>query len=367
MPKSKTIIFVGGYSEDIRLGTGQLVRGQSGGIDAYELDEQNGTLSHVASVIERNPSYLALSADGKYLYATNELKEYQGQASSAVAAYVWENDELRFLNRLPTWGTDAAHLIADAKNKYLYVTNFMSGSICVFPIQDDGSLASPSCFLQHRGSSVNEKRQAGPHAHATEFNQDQSLALVSDLGCDKIFIYKTDENGYLAYAEPAFLTVRPGSGPRHCVFHPNYRYLCSVNEMTSSIDVYDWNGGTPLGEPVQSISALPEGFTGHSSCAAIKFDPAGRFLYVSNRGHDSIAVYAFDNIQGKLSLTGHFSSGGEIPRDFDITPDGKFLVCSNQQSGNLVVFRIDAQTGALSQMSAVDGVGTPTCVVAFTY
>jgi len=367
MAANRTIVFIGGYSEDIRLGTGQLVQGKSVGIDAYELNEESGTLVHLTSVAERNPSYLVLSSDGKYLYATNELKEYQGQASSAAAAYAWENDELRLLNRYPTWGTDAAHLIVDAQDKFLYVTNFMSGSTCVFPINEDGSLSTPSCFLQHKGSSVNEKRQAGPHAHATEFNKDQSLALVSDLGCDKIFIYKTNEMGYLSYAEPASINMKPGSGPRHCVFHPEYRYLCSINEMTSSIDVFDWNDGNPVQEPVQHISTLPEDFTEHSSCAAIKFDPAGKFLYASNRGHNSIAVYAFDAEAGQLTLTGHFSSGGEIPRDFDITPDGKFLICSNQASGNLVVFSIDAETGALTELSRIEGVGTPTCVAAFTY
>ena len=367
MPDKKTIVFVGGYSEDIRLGTGQLVSGKSEGISAYKLDESTGSLRFLTSIPERNPSYLALTSDGKYLYATNELKEYQGQASSAAAAYAWDGSSLHFLNRYPTWGTDAAHLIV-AQDHFLYVTNFMSGSICVFPINEDGSLATPSCFLQHKGSSINEKRQAGPHAHSTEFNKDHSLALVSDLGCDKIFLYKTDfKTGYLSPTEPKAINIKPGSGPRHCVFHPEYRYLCSINEMTSTIDVFTWNDGKPLQEPVQSISTLPEGFAGHSSCAAIKFNPKGTYLYASNRGHNSIVVYAFDKESGKLTLTGHYSSGGEIPRDFDITPDGKFLIASNQQSGNLVVFRIDQETGALIKLSEVENVGTPTCVVAFTY
>ena len=356
-------IFVGTYTQPIRFGTGQILDGKGSGIYRLRFNADSGELTDDGLVAEApNPSYLAINPSGEYLYAVNELKEYKGMACGSVSSYriVPETMDIVYLNTQPTGGTDPCHVEVNNGNTHVFVSNFMSGSICVFPINRDGSLGEASCFIQHEGSSINKLRQSSPHAHSLIFDSDNKRAFVPDLGIDKLMIYKTDfENGKLVPGEIPCHKVRPGSGPRHCEFYGNYCYL--INEISCSISVLRYEPEIGAFEEIQEITTIYGSFEGENISADIHITPDGRFLYGSNRGQNSIVAYSIDKQTGRLSFVDSIYCGGETPRNFAVDPTGRFVLVCNQDTDIIAVFAIDSATGRLSFLSD-HKVPTPVCV-----
>jgi 6-phosphogluconolactonase len=272
---------------------------------------------------------------------------------------------LRFLNCKPTYGTDPCHLTVDQTGRHVLVANFMSGSVCVLPVREDGSLGDATDVIQHQGSSVDPVRQSGPHAHAVTLDESGRYAFVPDLGMDRVMVYKLDANhGKLIPHDEPWVEVAPGAGPRQLVMHPRGGYAYLINELDSTMTAfrYDRDQGT-LWE-MQTLSTLPEGFDGTSTCAEVQISPSGKFLYGSNRGHDSIVIYAVDRAGGMLTCVGHESTQGKTPRNFVVDPTGGFLLAANQDTGNLVVFKLDPASGELAATGHSVEVPTPVCVKA---
>ncbi|GHS96189.1 3-carboxymuconate cyclase [Synergistales bacterium] len=359
-------VYIGSYTQPILFGNGNVLNGKGEGIYIYKMNTDTGELSHVSTTRNvPNPSYLVLSPDGKFLYCVNELKEYEGRLSGAASAFaVYPGGELRFLNRLATEGADPCHVningCVSGKSTHVTVTNFTSGSVCVFPITLDGFLGEPSRFFQHEGKSVNPTRQKGPHAHSLIFDKDEKYAFVPDLGIDKIVLYKTEFEGRgLAISESSFDSA-PGSGPRHCVFHPSGRHCYAINELDISVSVMDYDGAGGLVHR-QTISLVPDGTDKSGSIGAdIHISALGTAVYASVRGLDTLYILNVEPT-GLLSLQGTVPSGGKTPRNFALTPDGKYLIAANQDTDNLVVFKIEASTGDLKKLLEVQ-VPTPVCV-----
>jgi len=370
MDKANILVFVGTFSEDLTLGTGEVLHGKGEGIYILRMNPITGELKLINKAIaEPNPTYIILDRTKKYLYSTNELEEYKGLKSGAVSAFTINPDsgKLSLLNRCATIGTDPTHLIVNDENTHLLVANYMSGSVCLFPIASNGSLGTVSCFLQHNGKSINSVRQTGPHAHAIELDKNNKRAFVPDLGCDKIFIYNTDfNNGHLSVSNPAYIETKAGEGPRHCVFHPSGKYFYVINEMSSSIYSYLYDESKGNLKLFQIISTLPNGFAGNSTGAAIKILPGGNFLYASNRGDDSVATYKISNNSGELALVSIQSIGGANPRDFDFDPKGNYLLVANQDSDEIVVFKVNRETGIINEASRLHDIFTPTCVKVYS-
>lgn len=361
-------VFIGTYTESIRFGTGQVLNGKGKGIYCYELDTDSGAMRLICEntgIV--NPSYLTLSNDGSRLYAVNELKEFGGQASGAVSSFSVDprTNQLTFLNQRATGGTDPCHVVLNNAGTHAFVSNFMSGSVCVYPIAEDGSLKERSQFIQHEGSSVNPKRQTGPHAHSLIFDASNHFAFVPDLGMDKVMIYRTDFNqGILVAGESPYFATQPGSGPRHCVFSLDGRYAYLINELASSISALSYDNHAGSFTPLQTISTVMVETREENTCADVQIHPSGKFLYGSNRGHNSIVIYAVDPASGLLSYVDTQPCGGEIPRNFAIDPTGTWLLAANQDTDNIAVFRIDSANGILTQVSDVK-VPTPVCVKFF--
>ena len=362
------LVYVGTYSEPILFGTGQVVQGQGKGIYAFRLDAARGALEP-AGITEgvRNASYLAFDPARRFLYCVNEFKEYEGMASGAVSAYRIdpERGALAYLNTVASHGTDPCHLMVDRSGRCVLVANFASGSVCVLPIAADGSLKEASCVIQHKGGSrVDPRRQQGPHAHAVEIDAANRYVFVPDLGCDSVMIYALDADRGVLIPNPNQPSVKtvPGAGPRQLAHHPNGRFAYLINELNSTMTAYAYDKGPGRLSELQTLSTLPEGFSGDSSCAEVQVAPSGRFLYGSNRGHDSIVIYALDPEHGTMTLVGHESTRGHIPRNFTLSPKGDFIAAANQDSDNVVMFRVDADTGALAPTGSVAAAGTPICV-----
>jgi 6-phosphogluconolactonase len=262
-----------------------------------------------------------------------------------------------------TRGGGPCHLEVDRSGKWLFVANYGGGSIAAFPVQADGKLGEASAFFQHEGKSVNAARQSGPHAHATVVSPDNKFVLAADLGLDKVFAYRLDATAGLVAGDPPFSAIKPGSGPRHLAFRPDGKFAYVLNEMLSSVGAYSYDAARGTLAEVQTLSTLPEGFSGDNSGAEIATHPTGKFLYTSNRGHDSIAIFRIDAANGTLTPAGHVSTQGKTPRGFGIDPSGAFLVAGNQNSGTVVIFRIDQQTGGLTPTGTTLQVGSPVNVV----
>jgi 6-phosphogluconolactonase len=353
------LVFVGTYTEPIRFGTGKILEGKGKGIYAFRCDPSSGAmeLCNLAEGVQ-NPSYLALDPARRFLYAVNELKEFEGAPTGAISAFAvdTESGALTFLNIKPTHGTDPCHLTFHTTGRYVLVANFTSGSVCVLPIREDGSLGDATDVVQH-------PRQSGPHAHAVTFADAGRYAFIPDLGLDRVMVYRFDASrGKLEPNDKPWVETAAGAGPRQLVMHPGGGYAYLINELDSTMTAfrYDSDGGT-LRE-FQTLSTLSEGFEGASTCAEVQISPSGRFLYGSNRGHDSIAIYAIDQTDGTLACTGHESTQGKNPRNFTVGPDGEFLLAANQDSDSMVVFRRDRGSGDLVATGHRVEVPSPVCV-----
>ncbi len=364
--KHEQFIYVGTYTEPIRFGTGKILEGKGEGIYRYRFDPATGALE-AAGVTKgiTNPSYLAFDPTRRFLYAVNELKTWQEKPTGTVSAFAIDatSGGLAFLNLQMTHGTDPCHVDVASDGRHVFVANFMSGSVCVLPVAEDGSLAPASDFIQHLGSSIDPNRQKGPHAHSVIFDPAERYAFVPDLGLDKLAAYVFDgRRGKFERHERAWFKALPGAGPRHLAFRPCGRYAYLINELDSTLTALAYDALHGSFCELQTVPTLPAGFTGQSTCADVHVSPDGRFVYASNRGHDSIVAYGIDAASGHLSFVGHCPSGGATPRNFAIDPSGSFVLAANQDSDTIVSLRIDRESGALLPTGQVTQVPTPVCV-----
>ncbi len=345
----------------VYIGTYTGARGPSKGIYRSLLDLDTGQLSAPVLVAETtNPSFLEIHPKGTCLYAVSEV----GKAGAVSAFQIdGESGALRFLNQRPSGGAGPCHVSIDPAGRNLLVANYSGGSAAVIPIKEDGRLGEPTGFVQHRGSSINPKRQNGPHAHSINVSQDNRFAFVADLGLDKIMVYRLDiDKGTILPHDPSFVGLKPGAGPRHFVFHPSERFAYVINELSSTVTGFSYESATGILTEFQTITTLPKGFSGASSCAEVRVHPRGEFLYGSNRGHDSIVVYRIDPANGRLSLVEHETTGIKTPRNFNIDPTGTFCIVANQGANSVIVFRIDQATGSLNPTGHEISVGKPVCI-----
>jgi 6-phosphogluconolactonase len=353
--KQKYLLYVGTYTEK-----------QSKGIYAYGYNAASGALTEMGLVAETvNPSFLTVDGQSKYLYAVNEIQKYKDQSSGGVSAFSVDSStgKLSLLNEVPSGGADPCYVSIDKTGKYVLVANYTGGSVAVFPIQPDGTLGAASAFVQHKGSGPNRERQEAAHAHWIETSPDNRFAIASDLGMDELLVYRFNAgNGSLIPNDPPFAKTEPGAGPRHVAFSRDGRFVYSVNELQSSVSAFSYNAAAGTLSPLQTVSTLPKDFSGENDGAEIAIHPNGRFLFASNRGHDSIAVFAIDKSKGTLRLIDNFSVKGRTPRNFVIDPTGSRLLVANQNSGNIVEFRIDQKTGRLTATGEELKVDSPVCL-----
>lgn len=353
-------------NQDYYVYVGTYTSGESEGIYVYRMDSDTGALEYSSKVTGvENPSFLDIHPSGRYLYSVNEIGEYEGKASGAVTAfYIHQSTgEISFLNQRATGGGAPCHVSVDATGKYLLVANYGGGSAAALPIGKDGRLGEASDFVQHKGSSVNEGRQTAPHAHSIVIDANNGYALVPDLGLDKILIYQLDlENGGLIPNSQPWVRVHPGAGPRHLDFHPNREYAYVINELDSTFTAFRYDDRSGTLTEIQTISTLPEDFDGRSHCADVHVHPSGKFLYGSNRGHDSIVICSIDSETGMLDYMSCESTQGQTPRNFCLNPAGTFLLAANQQTNSIVTFTVNPDTGELTETGHVVEVPTPVCL-----
>ena len=341
---------------------------KSKGIYVSRFDSNTGKLSEPELAVEtKNPSFLALNPTGEFLYAAGEISDTPDKRG-AVSAFKRDtkNGKLVLLNQQASGGSGPCHVSVDASGKCLLVANYGSGSIASLPIQTGGKLCEAAMTIQHTGSSVNPTHQAGPHAHFIVPSPDNRFALTCDLGLDKVLVYPLDAAAAkLATNNPSFGTVAPGAGPRHLAFSTDGKFVYVINEMKLTITVFTYDAKTAAMTEVQTLSTLPVDYaaTEKDSCAEIAVRPSGKFLYGSNRGHDSIAGFTVDAKTGKLTLVQNESTQGKTPRHFAIDPSGRWLLAENQNSDSVVVFAIDAVTGKLKPTGQTITVGLPVCAV----
>jgi 6-phosphogluconolactonase len=355
--KGKYLFYVGTYTQD---------GSTSKGIYAYRYDASTQEVTSLGLAAETtNPSWVALHPNGRFLYAVNEVQNYNGPNSGGVSAFSVDHatGKLTFLNEVASRGADPCYITVDQSGKYVLVANYTGGSIAAFPISADGKLGNASAFIQHTGHGLNPKRQEAPHAHSIGLSPDERFAFVDDLGLDELLVYKFDKSrGSLKPNNPPFAKLDAGAGPRHFALHPSGKFAYVVSEMASTVTAFSVDLKAGVLHRSQSISTLPDDFKGENDDAEVEVHPSGKFLYASNRGHDSITVYAIDPAKGTLTVVEHASTQGKTPRNFAIDPTGTLLFAENQQSNNIVIFHIDEKTGKLTPTGKVLEVGQPVCV-----
>ena len=346
------------------------VDGKAEGIYTYHLDPRSGELSYAATVAGPgtiNPSFLTLGPDKRCLYAVNELYASEGP-NGTVSAFAIDpvTKHLRYLNQQSTHGLAPCYASIEPQGRYCLVANYETGSLCVLPIRKDGSLGEATDTMQFSGSGPNPERQAGPHAHMVVPGPDASSMLAVDLGTDRLMAFHLDmERGTLSPAATPWAQLPPGAGPRHLAFHPHRPLAYVINELQSTITVCCYDGQQGEFAPFQTVSTLPDGFTGENLGAEILVAPSGRFVYASNRGHDSMAIFAVGPATGQLSLVGHESTHGRGPRTFTIDPTSTLLLVANQDTDTVVTFWINQEAGTLRPTGRVAEVPTPVCLQLF--
>ncbi len=339
--------------------------GDKAGIHAFRFDSKTGGLQPLHRTTDiQNPFFLAVSPDQRFLYAINAEK-FGGADDEFVTAYALEGStgQLKRLNQQSARGTASCYLDVDATGRTVLVANYASGSVASLPVKEDGSLGEASSFIQHSGSSIDPQRQKGPNAHSIVISPDNRFALAADLGIDKILIYQLDaaKATLTPYESQPFVKMQPGSGPRHITFHPNGRHVYVINELANTVTCFDYIAASGMLTERQTISTLPTGFTGKSYTADLKITPDGKFLYGTNRGHDSIASYRIGE-DGSLTLLSIDPSLGKGPQNILITPDGQWLLCANMPGNSVVVFRIDATYGKIAATGTPIEMPMPSCI-----
>jgi 6-phosphogluconolactonase len=351
---SKYLVYVGAYTD----------KGAKG-IYVYRYDPASGQLSDSQLAAETvNPSFVTIDDKNRRLYAVNEVQKYQNESSGGVSAFsIQPGGQLHFLNEVASGGADPCYISIDKAGKYVLVANYTGGSVSVFPIQQDGSLGAATAFIQHKGSGPNRERQEAAHAHWIETSPDNHFAISADLGMDELLVYRFDAaTGKLSPNDPSFAKAEPGAGPRHLAFAAHGKFAYVINELQSTVSVFSYDAANGVLNPLQTISALPKGFSGENTAAEIAIHPNGRFLFASNRGHDSIAVFSIDKVKGTLRLIDNFSVKGRTPRSFVVDPTGSRMLVANQDTGNIVVFRINRSTGRLTATGQEVKVPAPVCL-----
>lgn len=339
--------------------------GDSEGIYAYRLSDAGELHPLGLSAETVNPSFLAVAPTRQYLYAVNEVGSFEGTPGGALSAFAIdpESGSLSYINHQSTHGGAPCYVAVDNASRWALVANYSGGNVASFPIQEDGSLGQAACVVQHEGSSVNPQRQQAPHAHAIVLSPDGRFAFAPDLGIDKVMIYRLDsDTGQLTPNSQPYMETAPGAGPRHFAFHPSERFAYVINELNSTITAYAYDKNQGTLEETQTLSTLPEDFEGNNSCADIRISPDGRFLYGSNRGRNSIAMYRIDADHGRLLWIGDESTRGETPRNFNISPCGEWLLAANQNSNSIVVFKRNLEHGTLAPVKEIEAFA-PVCVL----
>lgn len=345
---------------------GTYTTGKSEGIYVYRLDLASGELkrqSVTGGIV--NPSFVAIDPRRKYLYAVAETSEYNGKKSGAVCAYAIDQKtgNLKALNQQPSMGTGPCYVAPDRSGRFVLTANYGSGSVTVLPVRKDGSLGPPTDTIQHTGSSINKDRQAGPHAHCVLSDASGRFVLAADLGLDKVMIYRFDaRKGKLTPHTPPFAALKPGAGPRHIAFHPDGQFAYVINELDSTLVAFTYDKTNGTLTELQVSPTLPDGFKGTNYCADVHVHPSGQFVYASNRGHDSIAVFGIDRKTGRLIFIEHASTQGNWPRNFAIDPTGTFLLAANQKSDSVITYRIDQPSGRLTPTGRMTEIPAPVCL-----
>lgn len=339
----------------------------SKGIYRMRLDARTGALSAPELAGEtKNPSFLAIDTENRYLFAVGEVNEVNGIKQGGVTAFAIDraSGKLTLLNQKPSGGQGPCFVAVDQACRYVLVANYGSGAVETLPVSADGHLGDAVSVIQHVGKSVDPARQAGPHAHSINLDPANRFAFACDLGLDKILIYRFDAvAGTLVANDPPAATVAPGAGPRHFAFHPDGKHAFVINEMGMTITSFRYNAEKGALTEIQTIPTLPSGASAAgASTAEVQVHPSGKFVYGSNRGHNSIAGYSFDAATEKLTLIGHTPSGGKTPRNFRMDPTGTFLLAAHQDSNSIVVFRIDPTTGVLTQVGEPVAAPSPVCL-----
>ena len=344
---------------------GTYTRGESKGIYVSRFDPASGRLGPIELAAETpSPSFLAIHPNKRFLFAVSELYAASGPKGGAVSAFQIDraSGKLTLLNTVSSKGGGPCHLAIDKTGKFVAVANYGTGSAAVLPIAADGRLGEASGFQQHSGSSVDPKRQKGPHAHSVNFSPDNRFLMVADLGLDQGVDYRfVAAKGTIEPNDPPYATVKPGGGPRHFTFHPNGRFAYAINEMGNTVTAFAYDAKRGALKELQMITTLPKDFTGTNHTAEVLAHPSGKFLYGSNRGHNSIAVFSIGG-KGTLTSVGQTSTQGEVPRNFNLDPAGGWLLAANQNTDNVVVFRIDQKTGRLEPHGQSARVVAPVCI-----
>lgn len=336
---------------------------QSKGIYVCRFNEDTGHITSLGLAAQTvNPYSLVASPRGSYLYAANIIRNFRGEDSGAVSAFAInrQTGRLTLLDQVSSHGANPAYISLDKTGRFVLVANYTGGSVAVLPVGEDGRLGKITGFVQHTGSSVNPKRQEGPHPHSIRVSPDNRFALAADLGLDKLLVYRLNSaTGSLSPAKSPYATVRPGSGPRHFVFSPSGRLLYVISEMGSTITVFSYRAASATLHDIQVVSTLPKGFAGENTGAEVQVAPSGRFLYASNRGDDTIAVFAINVGKGTLTSIEYVPTEGKTPGMFAIDPSGSYLFVANGNSDNVVVFRIHQKTGRLTPSGQVLNLSPP--------
>jgi len=352
-----------GSDADSFLFVGTYTRQDSKGIYVYREARADSKLTPLGVAAETvNPSFLAIDPTHRFLYAVNEIADYKGEATGAVSAFSIDvkTGKLTLLNQVASRGTDPCYLAFDKTGRYALVANYTGGSVAVFHVQADGRIGQASAFIQHAGSSVNPERQQGPHAHWIETTPDNRFAIAVDLGVDELRVYRFDaDNGSLAPNNPPYAKLDPGAGPRHLAFSPDGKFAYVVNELQSSITAFSYDSSHGALEKLATVATVPKGFSGNNDAAEIHVHPNGKFLFASNRGNDSIAVFSIHRKTGALTLVDHFPTQGKNPLNFEIEPSGKLLLVANQDGNSIVEFKIDSRSGRLTPTGRTLSVPSP--------
>jgi len=356
-PAGTCLVYVGTY-------TGE----KSQGIYAYRLDLASGKCAPLGLAAEvKSPSFVAVHPNRKFLYAVSEISDGANKPSGGVSAFSIDaaTGKLTLLNQQSSQGAGPCHLIVDKSGQTVLVANYGGGSVAALPIGSDGRLSPAASFVQHEGSSVDASRQKEPHAHSINVDPTNRFAMAADLGLDKVLIYRLDPaTSKLSANDPPAARVPAGSGPRHFAFHPSGKFAYVINEILCTVTAFAYDGERGQLTERQTISTLPAGekLRPEYSTAEVQVHPSGKFVYGSNRGHDSITVFAVDDAQGTLRYVDNTPTGGKTPRGFGIDPTGQFLLAGNQDSHTIAVFRIDPRSGRLIATGETLEVGSPVCV-----
>jgi 6-phosphogluconolactonase len=338
------------------------------GIYAYRFDAATGEATPIGLVAETvNPSFLAIDPTQRFLYAANEISDYRGQKeggkrTGAISAFAIDrkSGKLTLLNQVSSYGAGPCYVSLDQAGKYVLAANYYGGNVAVFPVRKDGRLDEASAVIEHTGPAVDP---SGPQPHQIDLSRDNRFAIASYLGLDRLLAYRFDPvKGTLSANDPPFTQLHPGARPRHFAFDPNYKFLYALEEAASKVAGFSYDAATGTLRQMATVSTLPDGFSGDNTTAEIKMHPDGKFLYSSNRGHDSIAIFAIDPATGMPTFLEAVPSGGKKPRNFEIAPGGAYLLAANQNSNNIVVFKIDPQTGHLTPTGQILEVPSPACV-----